>query len=538
MDGRALFPVRPPAPRRSRPPGSSRAPLARRRFRSRLPVACLVGALLLAWPAGRAGAVDQKAALAKIKARYETAVAAYDDGQFDKTKSQLLEAIAVAKAGGLGDSKIVGQIYLLFGVLEVAGLKQPDTGVTYFVKALDISPAIQVPPSMATKAVLAAFARAENQGSPAGEAAADQTVGAAGAPSKPEPGAPTAPKEKAKETPAPAAVDGKRADAPAKEPEPRAPEDRKSVADELARARASLAVAQGEQAKLQRAAQDKDKQLADLSGRLQQLEKQKQQTDKQLADVSGRLQQLEKGKPEDDKERAQAKARIQELERAKLEEDKQLAASQDSDKRQRDASEKLEKAKAESDRQLADAKARLQQLATAKLETDKQLAASKESERQQREAGEKLEKLWREATAREQERKAREEQNRLELQRLADGPELPRHFSEAIHCTIPDELLAGADLYVHCAPHPNASAKVLALYYRAAGDVLYNATIMERSKKGWFMGLVPGSKITGKLLQYYVEARDGRELVTASNGKAAAPNIALVRPARGRAKGP
>jgi hypothetical protein len=533
LDGFALAPVRPPAPRRSRPPGSARAPLARRRFRSRLPVACLVGALLLAWPAGRAGAVDQKAALAKIKARYETAVAAYDDGQFDRTKSQLLEAIALAKEGGLEANKIVGQIYLLFGVLEVAGLKQPDTGVTYFVKALDISPAIQVPPSMATKAVLAAFLRAENQGSP-GDAATEQPASAASTASKPEPGAPSAPKEKAKEAPAPAAVDGKRADAPAKDPEPRGPEDRKSLVDELARARASLAVAQAEQAKLQRAAQDKDKQLADLSGRLQQLEKQKQQTDKQLADVSGRLQQLEKGKPEDDKERAQAKARIQELERAKLEEDKQLAASQDSDKRQRDASEKLEKAKAESDRQLADAKARLQQLATAKLETDKQLAASKESERQQREAGEKLEKLWREATARDQERKARDEQTRLELQRLADGPELPRHFSEAIHCTIPDELLAGADLYVHCAPHPNASAKVLALYYRAAGDVLYNATIMERSKKGWFMGLVPGSKITGKLLQYYVEARDGRQLVTASNGKAASPNIALVRPARAR----
>jgi hypothetical protein len=506
-------------------------PLARGRFRSRLPVACLVGSLLLGLPVGRAGAVDQKVSLAKIKARYQTAVAAYDDGEFDKTKTQLLEAIALAKAGGLGDNKVVAQIYLLFGVLEVAGLKQPDTGVTYFVKALDISPAIQVPPSMATKAVMAAFLRAENQGSPAAEAATDQPASAASTPSKPEPGAPNAPKEKAKETPAPAAVDGKRADASAKEPEPRAPEDRKSLVEEVARARASLGLAQAEQAKLQRAAQDKDKQLADLSGRLQQ-------TDKQLADVSGRLQQLEKGKPEDDKERAQAKARIQELERAKLEEDKQLAASQDSDKRQRDADEKLAKAKAESDRQLADAKARLQQLATAKLETDKQLAASKESERQQREAGEKLEKLWREATAREQERKARDEQARLERQRLADGPELPRHFSEAIYCTIPDELLAGADLYVHCAPHPNAAAKVLALYYRAAGDVLYNATIMERSKKGWFMGLVPGSKITGKLLQYYVEARDGRELVTASNGKAASPNIALVRPARGRAKGP
>jgi len=60
----------------------------------------------------------------------------------------------------------------------------------------------------------------------------------------------------------------------------------------------------------------------------------------------------------------------------------------------------------------------------------------------------------------------------------------------------------------------------------------YNATTMERSKKGWYTALIPGTRVTGKLLHYYVEARDGRQAVAASNGRAASPNIAMIRPAR------
>ena len=99
---------------------------------------------------------------------------------------------------------------------------------------------------------------------------------------------------------------------------------------------------------------------------------------------------------------------------------------------------------------------------------------------------------------------------------------------------MPDEIPAGADLFVHCLPHPNVGAKVVALYYRAGGTVLYNATTMERSKKGWYTAVIPGSRVTGKLLHYYVEARDGRQAVAASNGKAASPNIAMIRTPRGR----
>ena len=56
----------------------------------------------------------------------------------------------------------MAQIYILFGVLKINEHKDTDAGVRYFAKALDISPAVKIPPTMATKAVKAAFAKAED----------------------------------------------------------------------------------------------------------------------------------------------------------------------------------------------------------------------------------------------------------------------------------------------------------------------------------------------------------------------------------------
>jgi hypothetical protein len=103
--------------------------------------------------------------------------------------------------------------------------------------------------------------------------------------------------------------------------------------------------------------------------------------------------------------------------------------------------------------------------------------------------------------------------------------------TEPIACTVPDEVPSGADLYVHCVPRPSINAKVVALYYRSGG-VLYNVSTMDRSKKGWYTAVIPGGKLAGKVLHYYVEARDGRQDVVGSNGRANSPNIATIRPGK------
>jgi hypothetical protein len=463
---------------------------------------------LLPIAAGRSQAADQKAAVDKIKAHYQAAAAAYDDGDFEKTKSQLLEAIALGKESHLASHKVVAQSYLLLGVLEVAGFKNLEAGVRDFAKALDISPAIQIPPSMATKAVLAAFEKAENQDSPSAGGASN-----------------------AKETGAAAEAEAGR--------DKRGRDDK--LVDDLAQARVGESVEQAEKAKLQKELQDKDRQLAEMKGRVQQLEQQvnqeKQDQDRQLAAAreSERKERdgnekVEKVRAESDRQLADAKARLQQL---KQETDRQLTAARESEKKERDADERLEKAKAESDRLLADAKARLQQLAKEKQESDRLLASTKETEKKEREARERLEKARLEAEGRDKERKSREAEAQAERDKLADGPDLPSHFTEPIYCTVPDDIPAGIDLYVHCVPQPSIATKVVALYYRSGGAVVYNAATMERSKKGWYTTVVPGSRITGKLLHYYVEARDSRQAVVASNGRAGSPNIAVVRSGNG-----
>jgi hypothetical protein len=102
-------------------------------------------------------------------------------------------------------------------------------------------------------------------------------------------------------------------------------------------------------------------------------------------------------------------------------------------------------------------------------------------------------------------------------------------FGEPITCTMTDEISAGEDLFVHCVPQPGTGAKVLTFYYRPGGSVVYNAVVMERSKKGWYVALVPGSRIYGRLFQYYVEGRDAKQSVAATNGKSGSPNIATVK---------
>ena len=105
---------------------------------------------------------DAKEAMEKLKALNQGAAAAYKDGDFDKTRSQLQEAITVAKENGLSSNRMMAQVYILFGVLKINEHKDTEAGVRYFAKALDISPAVKIPPTMATKAVKAAFAKAED----------------------------------------------------------------------------------------------------------------------------------------------------------------------------------------------------------------------------------------------------------------------------------------------------------------------------------------------------------------------------------------
>jgi tetratricopeptide (TPR) repeat protein len=184
-------------------------------------------------------AADQKAALAKIKARYQAAAGAYDDGQFEKVEAQLQQALKLAEDNGLSENKVIAQAYVLYGVLEVAGLKNAAQGVKYFAKAIEISPAIQVPPTMASKAVVAAFERAENQES---EPASAQAEAAEASEEQPKPSKSTGRADKAQGS--------ARGDA-----------ESDKLVDDLATAKVNESLQQADKERLQKEKQEQDRSL-------------------------------------------------------------------------------------------------------------------------------------------------------------------------------------------------------------------------------------------------------------------------------------
>ena len=114
----------------------------------------------LAMASPRVHAADKEAVLEKVTALNRTAVAAFAEGDFKKTKAKLLEAVAMGKEP-LAGQPMLARTYLHLGVLYVDGLEDKPTAIKYFVQALRINPDIEVTAAMVTKTVTAAFEEAK-----------------------------------------------------------------------------------------------------------------------------------------------------------------------------------------------------------------------------------------------------------------------------------------------------------------------------------------------------------------------------------------
>jgi hypothetical protein len=60
---------------------------------------------------------------------------------------------------------------------------------------------------------------------------------------------------------------------------------------------------------------------------------------------------------------------------------------------------------------------------------------------------------------------------------------------------------------------------------------------MNRSRKGVWTCLIPAAQVTGKFLQYYIEAHDRNRRLAAFSGKARSPNVISIRSPTVRAAG-
>jgi hypothetical protein len=189
------------------------------------------------------------------------------------------------------------------------------------------------------------------------------------------------------------------------------------------------------------------------------------------------------------------------LEKENAELKEKLSEALASEKREREEKEQIQKDKLLGQKQMA-----------------KQLEEAAERETKERLAREKLEI--------EKQEQAKE---KLARDKMAEGPEIPDSIPQPVYCSVPDEAQLGLDIYIHCVPQGSLKATVLALYYRASGSTHYNSLAMDKSRKGWFTAVIPGDKVAGKVMQYYVQAQDKEGEPVDSNGKSASPNVILLK---------
>jgi hypothetical protein len=108
---------------------------------------------------------------------------------------------------------------------------------------------------------------------------------------------------------------------------------------------------------------------------------------------------------------------------------------------------------------------------------------------------------------------------------------------EPLSCPVQDEQAPGTDLHIRCATQPTLRATRVTFHYRPSGALQYDALLMKRSGNRVWTCLIPAAQVTGKFLQYYIEAHDRNRRLAAFSGKARSPNVISIRSPTVRAAG-
>ncbi|HLU64732.1 MAG TPA: hypothetical protein VKZ63_00565 [Kofleriaceae bacterium] len=99
----------------------------------------------------------------EIQARSKTAMENFDILEFEKAKSGLQEALAIAEKAGLGKDKLVARVYLNLGIVELAGLENEDGAREAFAAAVAIDPTIEIDVAYRTDAMAALLEAAKEE---------------------------------------------------------------------------------------------------------------------------------------------------------------------------------------------------------------------------------------------------------------------------------------------------------------------------------------------------------------------------------------
>ena len=108
---------------------------------------------------------------------------------------------------------------------------------------------------------------------------------------------------------------------------------------------------------------------------------------------------------------------------------------------------------------------------------------------------------------------------------------------EPLDCPVPPVAPPREEMEVHCRANNDLRAERAFLFYRAAGKRDYTALRMAKDGKDGYSASVPARDMTGRALEFYVEAEEAEGHVTASHGEDRLPKVVTLRrgaPSAGR----
>jgi hypothetical protein len=115
------------------------------------------------------------------------------------------------------------------------------------------------------------------------------------------------------------------------------------------------------------------------------------------------------------------------------------------------------------------------------------------------------------------------------VEALPADPDVPRRLPQSFYCPLPPEVAPNTEFKLRCALKPSAALRQVLLFYRAPGSESFTKVIMERSKKGWYEGVVPGGAVTGSAVQIYLQAVGWGDKVLHSVGASDSPTLIVIQ---------
>ena len=134
-------------------------------MRLRVPSCVFIAGLLLGLLAAPARAASGRAkqTLEEMAALDQKALAAYRAGQHEQARTDLLDAVVLARENGLQRHDVTARTYLHLGAVHIAGLKEREKGLRYLAMALDLRPKIKLQKPMATRDLRGALGEAKRR---------------------------------------------------------------------------------------------------------------------------------------------------------------------------------------------------------------------------------------------------------------------------------------------------------------------------------------------------------------------------------------